>query len=107
MFAGLSGAQAGPFDLFSPTAYTLENRPQVVFPGPRPHISLYPMSKRSASIWNSDFFWRECSGQSGWHYQSCRRTGGPEDCRQALDANNRFCLRTCRTRGGPMVNLAD
>ena len=31
----------------------------------------------------------------------------PEACRAALDADDRACLRSCRTRGGPYLNITD
>jgi hypothetical protein len=107
-FAGLGGAaQADPFGLITFNSYKMENRPDVVFPGNRVHTSPYPMSKRSASIWVSDFCWKDCTGQSGWKFQACAHVDNPEACRFQLDADNRTCLRACRTRGGPMLNLAD
>src|SRR5262245_56871084 len=110
-FAGLtSAAQADPFGLITFNSYKLENRPELVFPGPpregRVHISPYPMSKRAASVWNSDLCWRTCTGETAWRFDDCQRAQGLEACRFAQDADNRACLRTCRTRGGPWLNLA-
>jgi hypothetical protein len=107
LLAGLCGAaQADPFGLISFNSYKLENRPEVVFPGKRVHISPYPMSKRAASVWASDFCWRACTGETAWRFDACVPAYGPEACRFAHDADNRACLRSCRTRGGPMLNLA-
>ena len=100
-------AQADPFGLITFNSYRMENRATVVFPGNREHTSPYPMSKRAASVWVSDFCWNDCTGQSGWKFQACARAHGPELCRFQLDTDNRACLRACRLRGGPMVNLAN
>ena len=80
VFAGLGGAaQADQVDLISFHSYKLENRPKVVFPGKRVHVSPYPMSKRAASVWTSDFCWRACTGQSGMAFPGSaarQRLGG-------------------------------
>ena len=112
VLAGLCGAvQADPFGLITFRSYKLENRPVVVFPPPPRadgvHVSPYPMSKRAASVWTSDYCWRACTGEASWRFEACIGAHGPEACRPALDADDRTCLRTCRTRGGPMLNLAD
>jgi hypothetical protein len=105
-----SAAQADPFGLINFRSYKMEHRAVVVFPPPPKqgsvHISPYPMSKRAAAVWESDFCWKECTGQTGWRFQACVPELGPEACRFRLDADNRVCLRSCRTRGGPMLNLA-
>ena len=88
--------------------YTLENRALLVFPGSgAERISPYPMSKRAASVWHSDSCFRDCTGQSAWRFEYCIRELGPEACRVRLDADDRICLRTCRTRGGPLLNITD
>jgi hypothetical protein len=88
--------------------YTLENRAVIVFPGTgHERVSPYPMSKRAASVWHSDGCFRNCSGQSAWRFEYCIRELGPEVCRIRLDADDRICLRTCRTKGGPLLNITD
>lgn len=107
-------AQADPFGLITFRTYKMENRPTVVFPPPpkhgTPRISPYPASKRAAAVWESDFCWKQCTGETSWRYEACvhelGREVGIEACRFRLDTDNRVCLRSCRTRGGPMVNLA-
>ena len=98
-------ARAEPFNLITFNSYKLENRPDIVFPGKRLHITPYPLSKRAASKWDDDFCWRACTGQSGWRFQDCARVAGPETCRFSFDADNRYCQRTCRSRGGPLLPL--
>lgn len=100
-------AQADPIGLISFNSYRMENRPDVVFPGNRVHVSPYPMSKRAASVWTSDACWRTCTAETSFRYELCSGRNGLEACRYPLDADNRACLRACRTRGGPMLNLAD
>ncbi len=87
--------------------YLKENRPVVVFPGGIRHISPYPQSQRSASVWTSDACWKDCTGQSAWRFQACQPTFGADACRPLLDADDRACLRQCRSRGGPLLNITD
>jgi len=95
--------------LFTPAAandYSLENRPEVVFPGPRGGIvreSPYPAGKRAASVWMSDACWRECTASCGWRMQTCLNAIGPEACRVRLQACDVSCQQACRARGGPLV----
>jgi hypothetical protein len=115
LLAGLaSPVQADPSGIIQFHSYKMENRPTVVFPPPPKggsvHMSPYPASKRAAAVWESDFCWRKCTGETSWRYDACvhelGKATGFEACRFHLDADNRVCLRACRTRGGPMVNLA-
>ena len=112
---GLCGpAQADPFGIVNFRSYKLEHRPAVVFPPPPKdgsvHMSPYPASKRAAAVWESDFCWKKCTGETAWRHEACvheiGREFGIEACRFRLDADNRVCLRSCRTRGDPMINLA-
>src|SRR5262245_40326073 len=101
--AGLPPAMAGD-------DYSYANRPPVVFPGPKggvAHISPFPMSKRSAAVWVSDACWRDCTSQAAWRFQTCFGAQGADACRVQLDADDRACLRQCRTRGGPALNITD
>jgi hypothetical protein len=115
VLSGLSGAaQADPFGIIQFHTYKLENRPTVVFPPPPKggsiHVSPYPASKRAAAVWDSDACWKACTGETSWRHDACvhelGKGVGIEACRSRLDTDNRVCLRSCRTRGGPMVNLA-
>jgi hypothetical protein len=111
MFAGLIvGGSPGPS---AAGDYTYENRPHIVFPGPKGkgivHVSPYPASKRAASIWLADACWRDCSRHCTWQMETClRAAGAPADaCRPHLDACDRSCQRTCRLRGGPLLGFVD
>ena len=115
LLAGLCGtAQADPFGIIQFHSYKPEYRPVVVFPPPPKygsvHVSPYPASKRAAAVWESDLCWKKCTGATSWRHDACIQVLSPEigveACRYRLDAENRACLRACRTRGGPMVNLA-
>jgi hypothetical protein len=85
--------------------YTLENRPVLVFPRGKVHVSPFPTSVRASTVWGSDACWRDCAGRCAWRLQVCGRDAEP--CRPALDACDRACLRECRTVGGPLLNITD
>ena len=90
--------------------YSLENRHEVVFPGKNGgilHVSPFPMSKRSASVWASDLCWRDCHSSCAWKLEACVSTTDADLCRPQLDACDRSCQRSCRTRGGPLLGFFD
>ena len=86
--------------------YTLEQRPQVAFPGPNGgivHVSPYPASKRAAAVWASDTCWRDCKSSCTWKMESCVSATDADLCRPHLDACDRACQRSCRTTSGPLL----
>jgi hypothetical protein len=88
--------------------YALENRPQVVFRGGTAHVSPYPMSRRSASIWGSDACWRDCSASCTWAMESCVRAEGADACVPRLNSCDRACQSTCRDpSSGPLLGFID
>jgi hypothetical protein len=90
--------------------YTLANRPEVIFPGPRGgivHISPYPAGKRATAVWASDACWRACKTNCTWRMETCVSATDADACRPHLDACDRACVRSCRTRGGPFVGIFD
>ena len=90
--------------------YSYANRPQVVFPSPRGdrvHVSPFPMSSRAAAVWASDTCWRDCTNAAAWRFARCIADHAADACRTAMDADDRACLRACRSRGGPYLNITD
>jgi len=90
--------------------YSLANRPAVVFPGPHGgivHISPYPAGKRAAAIWASDACWRDCASSCAWKMEQCVLATDADACLPQLDACDRSCQRSCRTRGGPLLGFID
>ena len=103
-------ALTGP--VLAGSGFSLENRVEAVYPGPkggRVHVSPFPMSKRTASVLLSEACWKDCSSQGAWRLEACLRTtkAGQDACRASLDADDRTCLRQCRTDGGPLLNITD
>jgi hypothetical protein len=90
--------------------YRLENRPEVVFPGPKGgivHVSPYPAGKRAAAVWASDACWRDCKTGCTWRMETCVGAMDADSCRPHLDACDRACQRSCRARGGPLLGFID
>lgn len=87
--------------------YSLAHRPELVFPGGRTHVSPFPMSKLTASVWQSDACWHDCTSHGAWQLETCMGRNQQDACRAALDARDRACLRQCRTVGGPLFNITD
>jgi len=99
----LAAALVGPA---AASDYTLDNRPQITFPGrggAKAHISPYPMSSRAAAVWNADACWRKCAAKCGWQFNGCGRQSGAEACRTGLDRCDRICLWNCGAGGGPLL----
>ena len=89
----------------------MENRPQVVFPGPKGgvvHQSPYPQSSRSATIWNGDACQRECNASCTAKMDVCIRSSDADQCRPYLDGCDRSCQRSCRSWWqGPLLGFVD
>jgi hypothetical protein len=93
---------------------TLENRPDVVFPGLKKgnqrgivHVSPYPAGKRSTSVWVSDACWHDCTASCSWKMEECVGTRSADVCRPHLTACDRSCQLSCRSRGGSYVGFLE
>ncbi len=93
--------------------YSLDNRPAVQFKRGPEHMTPYPQSSRSASVWASDACWRDCKSSCSWKMEYCLRGDNTADtCRPHFDNCNRACQRNCRgfsagPWGGPLVLFND
>jgi len=88
--------------------YTLANRPEVIFKGGIVHMSPYPQSQRSTSVWASDACWNDCKASCTWKMESCVRANGADACVPHLDGCDRSCQRACRSPGsGPLLGFVD
>jgi hypothetical protein len=88
--------------------YSFDNRPVVTFKGSASErMSPFPAGKRAAAVWNADACWRGCASDCNWRMEYCLRETDADACRPQLDACDRACLRSCRTRGGPLMGWLD
>jgi hypothetical protein len=105
VLALLLGVIAAPAAAGDSTSFA--HRPEVSFKGGPPHVSPYPASKRSAAVWAADACWRDCKTDCTWRMEYCVRFDDADACRPKLDACDRACQRSCRTRGGPFAAFFD
>jgi hypothetical protein len=88
--------------------YSYDNRPLVTFPkSDTVRVSPYPAGRRAAAVWNADACWRDCTATCNWRMAACMTSNDADECRPYLDACDRSCQRSCRTRGGPLLGFID
>jgi hypothetical protein len=66
-----------------------------------------PRSSQAQTVWASTACWRGCEQQCGWRFQACLNVDAPGNCAAQTDACDRSCQSSCRTYGGPLLNLAN
>jgi hypothetical protein len=67
-------------------------------PTPRAH---------SNSVRVSDACWRTCETACSRRFQACATTYHVNDCRSETDACDLTCLKSCRTYGGPFLDITN
>ena len=67
-------------------------------PTPRAH---------SNSVRVSDACWKTCETHCSRRFQACATAYHVNDCRSQNDACDLACLKTCRTYGGPFLDITD
>ncbi len=84
--------------------------PHVV--GPHPPVWQYnappqPLpfarSARAQAAWDADGCWRACQSYCSWDLNACLYQDTQGLCLAYTDGCDRYCQRTCRTRGGPLL----
>jgi hypothetical protein len=65
-------------------------------PTPRAH---------SNSVRVSDACWRTCERHCSRNFSACSAAYHVNDCRSESDACDLACLKTCRTYGGPFLDI--
>ena len=91
-----SPALAG--DGFVPPPWPPWQRGFPLDPTPRAH---------SNSVRVSDACWRTCETDCSRRFQRCSTAYHVNDCRSESDACDLACLKTCRTYGGPFLDITD
>jgi hypothetical protein len=61
----------------------------------------------SNSVRVSDACWRTCERHCSRNFQACSATYHVNDCRSESDACDLACLKTCRTYGGPFLDITN
>jgi hypothetical protein len=83
---------------FAPPPWPPWLRGSPVDPTPRAH---------SNSVRVSDACWRTCERHCSRNFQACSAAYHVNDCRSESDACDLACLKTCRTYGGPFLDITN
>lgn len=81
-------------------------------PPPRPtfqrgHPLDFTARTHSRSVLVSDACSHTCESQCAWRFRDCARGYWVNDCRAETDACDLTCLKTCRTYGGPLLDITN
>jgi hypothetical protein len=69
----------------------------------RSHELPFPRSERAQSVWASGACWSECGSYAAWGEAGCLERDAQGVCLKLTDKSDRYCQRTCRTSGGPLL----
>ena len=65
----------------------------------------FSRSERAQSVWASGACWSECGSYCAWGQAGCLTRDAQGQCLKLTDACNRYCQRSCRTSGGPLLPI--
>jgi hypothetical protein len=71
----------------------------------RAYVLPFPRSDEAQSVWASTACWQDCGRECAWGLTECVRHDRQRQCLEVTDRCDRFCQRTCRTRGGPYLAI--
>ena len=74
-----------------------------VITGPRIRELPFPRSERAQSVWASGACWSECGAYCAWGEAGCLERDAQGICVKLTDKCDRYCQRTCRSYGGPLL----
>jgi hypothetical protein len=75
--------------------------------GQRIHVLPFPRGERAQSVWGAGACWSECGSQCAWGQNACLQVNAQGPCIGYTDACDRFCLKSCRISGGPLLDITD
>jgi hypothetical protein len=75
--------------------------------GARGYELPFPRSERAQSVWEAGACWSDCGAQCAWGQNACLKVDEQGQCLAWTDACDRFCLKQCRTSGGPLLSITD
>jgi hypothetical protein len=91
--------------LFAPVA-SAADRPNAL-PAAGTNVAIeqlpFPRSERAQSVWASGRCWSECGSYCASGQTECLQRDGQAVCLKRTDRCDRYCQRTCRTSGGPLL----
>lgn len=102
---GLIAALAGTLGAAAADVSSLSRSPLI---SPRSAYELpFPRSERAQSVWASGACWSECGAYCAWGIAACLQRDEQGRCLFLGDTCDRYCLKQCRTSGGPLLNIPD
>jgi hypothetical protein len=70
-------------------------------PNPPP----FARSARAQTVWDSGACWSECGAYCTWALNGCLYSDTQGHCLAYTDECDRYCQRSCRTYGGPLLPI--
>jgi hypothetical protein len=111
LLAGLMLAPTGPVAAAGLKA-SHPSEPMVVGPHPKtwrynaPNQELpFTRSARAQAVWDSGACWSQCGASCAWDLNACLYQDTQGRCLLYTDACDRYCQRTCRVQGGPLLPI--
>ena len=79
----------------------------------KPHIAAampamspaFPRSERARAVWAASACFRDCGAFCAWGQTQCLERDSQGQCLKLTDDCDRYCQRSCRTSGGPLLPL--
>ena len=65
----------------------------------------FPRSERARSVWASSACFKDCGAYCAWGQTSCLYRDAQGQCLKLTDDCDRYCQRSCRSAGGPLLPL--
>jgi hypothetical protein len=65
----------------------------------------FPRSERAQSVWASGACWSECGSYCAWGSAGCLERDAQGQCLKLTDKCDRYCQRSCRSSGGPLLPI--
>jgi hypothetical protein len=95
--------------LSAPINADAADTPRLIIAQRGQHVYLlpFPRAERAQSVWDSGACWSECGAQCAWGQNACLQVNAQGQCIAYTDACDRFCQNTCRSSGGPLLDITD
>jgi hypothetical protein len=75
--------------------------------GSRNYSLPFPRTARAQAVWDSDACWSDCAAHCTWGQHACLRVDPQGLCIAWTDSCDRYCQRTCRVSGGPLIDFTE
>jgi hypothetical protein len=65
----------------------------------------FARSARAQAAWDAGACWSQCGAYCAWDLNACLYQDPQGRCLVVTDACDRYCQRSCRTQGGPLLPI--